>query len=421
MKDRTHILIISYLFPPAPGVGGRRWAKFSKYLVKNGYFIHVITASHTGKEKSGWLKDVQSEHIKIYSLPPRYPSILWEKIPKTIFQKFSYKFWEWIFKRYSKGVAYDRSIFWKNIMLKTARKIIVENGIKNVFVTAPPFRLLHHALNLKNEFPEINLISDFRDPWTDNKSYHGFKNIDANRLNYEEKLENEVLSKSDYVLAVSEKMLSDLRARTNRNTKFLIIPNGFDDEDINKIDKNPNKKTDGIIRFVYSGSLYPNLEYVLHPFKLYLQNLKIQRPDIFSKIVFNFYGKSAMESKLILENIDCVNFHEPVSQEEILGKINDADAGILFYAPDHSFALNTKFLEYLAMRKPIILFANQGETSKYLLSNELGYYVNPENVADCFNKILHDFMHNKIVFNSEFSLSKYSLASITDELIKIIK
>ena len=42
MNNLKHVLLISYSYPPYPGIGGRRWAKFSKYLSRLGFVIHVI-------------------------------------------------------------------------------------------------------------------------------------------------------------------------------------------------------------------------------------------------------------------------------------------------------------------------------------------------------------------------------------------
>lgn len=42
------LLVITYYFPPDGSVGGQRWAGLSKYLVRLGWEVHVVTASALG-------------------------------------------------------------------------------------------------------------------------------------------------------------------------------------------------------------------------------------------------------------------------------------------------------------------------------------------------------------------------------------
>src|SRR6185312_8702248 len=66
------VLIICTAFPPFPGIGGRRWAKFAKYFAKNGVNCHVINAVNYSKNVSLWNKDVESPNIVIHPLKFRF-------------------------------------------------------------------------------------------------------------------------------------------------------------------------------------------------------------------------------------------------------------------------------------------------------------------------------------------------------------
>jgi len=79
-----NLLIINYAFPPNEGVGGRRWAKFSKYLKNHNVNIRVINAKKQNNKLSNWVNDVNG--INVISLNTSYPHIL-QISPKTIFQK----------------------------------------------------------------------------------------------------------------------------------------------------------------------------------------------------------------------------------------------------------------------------------------------------------------------------------------------
>jgi hypothetical protein len=77
MAPGEPILIICHGFPPVPGIGGRRWAKFAKELARRGHPVHVIRS--TGPEHgpiSLWAPDVQHPNIIAHPLPQRYPTVL---------------------------------------------------------------------------------------------------------------------------------------------------------------------------------------------------------------------------------------------------------------------------------------------------------------------------------------------------------
>ena len=62
-------LLLCWDFPPNDGIGGRRWAKMAKWLLKSGHEIHVIKSkSKVGNQNSVWLSDVKSDQIHIYEV-----------------------------------------------------------------------------------------------------------------------------------------------------------------------------------------------------------------------------------------------------------------------------------------------------------------------------------------------------------------
>jgi hypothetical protein len=71
------ILIIAYKFPPMGGIGTRRWAKFSKYLARKGYKVHILTINYPYIDKMNWYKDIADEKkIIIHRVKPCYPLAL---------------------------------------------------------------------------------------------------------------------------------------------------------------------------------------------------------------------------------------------------------------------------------------------------------------------------------------------------------
>lgn len=417
MSNNKNILLISYIFPPAAGIGGRRWAKFAKYLSRQGYVVQVITAENYSDSVSEWLKDIDEPNIKVHLLPMKYPSVL-NRIPNTLFEKLKYRFWMYFFKIFSKGTIFDRSVFWKYQLMKKTESLINEFKIKNVIVTIPPFKLAHHCISIKNKYPNINLIVDYRDPWTDNKSFHGFKGLSKTRLSYEISIENEVLRAADKVISVSQEMSQKLISRDiTSSSKFFTISNGFDEEDIifsNRI----KKSNEGYFTFIYTGSLYSNLDYVIEPLLDFLVNLKQNNKKLFNKLRFEFYGNQDIQlaNKIKEANLNIIKVFSQVSLITVYQKINEANFCLLFSAPDHSFAFNTKFFEYLACRKPILLFSNLGKTSEFISQNNLGYTIDNSDFKNSIEEILIKITNNSFNYNSEFDIRPFSVKTMTKDL-----
>ncbi|MEO6301966.1 MAG: hypothetical protein ABIP51_02220, partial [Bacteroidia bacterium] len=182
-NSSKQILLISYVFPPYYGIGGRRWAKHADGLTKLGYTVHVICAKNPFRKTSLWYDVVKNNpKIIIHQLPAFYPKVLVD-FEHNFFQKIAYKFWVSVLPFFTKGSFLDRTIFWKKPMLKEAIKIISRNQITNVICTGGPFGVMHFSTLLKNKFNNLFLINDLRDPWTWGPNW-GFPGLSAERMKH---------------------------------------------------------------------------------------------------------------------------------------------------------------------------------------------------------------------------------------------
>jgi len=415
------ILIILYTFPPFPGIGGRRWAKFTKYLALKGYKVHVICSENVFKEYSLWMEDIKNENIKVYTLPSKYPQVMLHEVGSFL-DKIFYRFWKMYFSIYSKGVIFERVMFWRKQLQQKASEIIEEENIKNVIVSIPPYRLATYSIALKQKYKYVNLIIDYRDPWTDNKSFHGFNNISPSRLKYEQELEQHVLETADKIISVSSQMSDNLKERNIEKTKVITIPNGFDPSDIFPIANSGLNVSEDKIRFVYGGTLYNDLEYVIIPLISYLTKLKESNQLLYNRLSFEFYGSLNIELKRKLMNSGNSNIHinTPVSLKEMQQILGESSFGLLFTPPSYSVVFNTKFCEYLANRKPILLFSYPCEASDFLIKNKLGFYVNPWQIEKELDFFFDNIDSIKDGFNSEFDLTPFSIPFLTNEIEKLL-
>ncbi len=415
------VLLICFSFPPNKGIGGRRWAKFAKHLAQEGYEVNVICKQAANSERSEWTQDTLSPNIKVYPLSARYPKIL-TGIPQSFFQKLEYRIWLLIFKLFSKGTSPERTFFWKSQLLSKASELIREKKITTVIATIPPFRIGYYTSYLKLKFPQLNLIIDYRDPWTDNSTFHGFMHLSPSRRKHELKMEVDTLNRASYVISTTEQMTNWLKAKvTDSQNKIVTIPNGFDADEILKSNQAPNT-SNKTYRFIYAGTFYSNLDYILVPFLSTLKKLEEEK-DFSSQFQFDFYGEMdpSMKAHFNEYNLKSINLHAPVALVEIQRIMQQSDCCMLFAAQDHAFNFNTKFYEYLANRKPIIIFSKQGEVADFLIQNKLGFAIDFNDFEANFKQCIENIKSRKVEFNLNYDLSHFSTKGLTQRLIPLLK
>ena len=85
------IIIICFTFPPYEGIGGRRWAKFAKYLDRMRHDVQVLASSlPLVKKDSSWTKDIENLNRKPIYLKSGYQDYLGIQ-PQTFIEKLKYR------------------------------------------------------------------------------------------------------------------------------------------------------------------------------------------------------------------------------------------------------------------------------------------------------------------------------------------
>ena len=105
------VLLIVPEFPPNDSIGGRRWAKFAKYLAQSGVAVKVIAflpPKNAGKKS--WTKDISHPDIEVFYLPSGYPSILLST-SKNLFWRVLKKISSIVVEIYDGGIIQDKAIF----------------------------------------------------------------------------------------------------------------------------------------------------------------------------------------------------------------------------------------------------------------------------------------------------------------------
>jgi len=368
-KMSKNILIIAYKFPPMGGIGTRRWAKFAKYLARDGYRVHVLTIKYKYEANVNWYHDIENnENIIIHRINPGYPLWLME-LSQNKYISFLQKALNLMLKRtfFYMDIAQN----WAKYMLPKAKEIIKDNDINNVIVTSPPHTIAYYSSYLKIDLPHINLIQDFRDNWNDDTPY-SYPNTFKFFYQKEKSAYMEwfVVNHSDYMVNVTQDITNRTKSKFQQySEKFFTIYNGYDNDDIKNLTINTNKSDK--IRIIYAGGLGLGR---IEAIKLIMDVLLKYEYQKRKKIEINIYtsfNNSQLETKyqkLFDEKI--VNFFPMVSPKKIIDIINNHKYCLSVNSPIYSYAFGTKIFDYMMLKKKIIHISNGGELSNILSENK---------------------------------------------------
>ncbi len=392
------ILIVSHTFPPASGVGGRRWAKYSKYLNRNKITPYILTSKSTFND-SLWKDDIKDIN-NIFFYNNIYPTII-SKTQLNFFDKILYRLAILFLKICTNGNYFDRVVFEKKIV-KKIDLIIKKEKITNLIISGAPFNLLHSGAIYKKNNPHINFIADFRDPWTWGQNY-GITIINNRRKIIEKQKEAFVIEESDTIFVPTGIMYEYLiKTYPTCVNKIKILPHGFDVETITPretpFELNPSK-----IKVAFIGELYDNIS---HYFELIAGS--IERED--SPFFIDFYSKTERYKEIFNQKLligKKVNFFPLIKSDELFNTLKEYDFILILhpeYAKDY---ISTKFYEILYSKTPIIYISQKGITSQFIEETKSGIFIDRDSIVNFFknDNMIKDFKYEEFKEINKFELN----------------
>ena len=238
-----NVLLITFSFPPAGGVGVMRALSLAKYLPQCGVNVDVLTARNAPAVirdeallaqvpdsvrvhrtwtldlpfalRKGIKKLLQREGGKApaqsrTSATPTRPNAL-----KTLVANL---------------LLPDPQIGWLPFASRAAARIVRKRSIDAVIITVPPFSSVMLAKGLRKRFPHLPIVLDFRDEWLNTTLHLVSLNANPRARAIAERTEREAVEAATAVVAVTESARDAIRARypSQPDAKFVTISNGFD-------------------------------------------------------------------------------------------------------------------------------------------------------------------------------------------------
>lgn len=406
------VLFIANQFPPMGGSGVQRSLKFVKFLRDYGYEPVVVTKKREVVADGSFTKDIDPATEIIYVDGPDYESKkgFWGRVQRYVGKRF---------------LIPDTEITWAEKALKVCLDRLQKGDIDLIYTTSYPYSDHLLGLWIKTTLPEYPWLADFRDEWTLNPYILDMKRSKS-RMMMEAKLEQEVLNQCNYMVTNTDKMLEGfLKLSPGLKSKSAVIPNGFDSDDFEDIEAEPES---GLFRLTYAGSMYGRR----NPYSFFeaLSELIKENKIEPSKIAVDFIGN--MKASEIAEKAagfglkDVVNLRPYMEHAELLKHLGKSSALLLIIGSgvgSENFS-SGKVFEYINMRRKVLaLVPPKGEAAKIIRRTGSGLIADTGDVKAIKAALLslyQDFFKGRVYPDSdEREIAKYHRRKQTERLAEL--
>lgn len=423
-----HILVLAYKFPPYEGIGARRWAKFPKYLIKKNLTVHVITNNWKQEGRESWNSDVaEKDGLRIVKMQTpfnllRGNSVLTDKVANKA-EHLLGKLFTWTDEAYSFYVFNFGKI----------SDYIQKNNIPVVIATGGPFSSNYFASLLKKKHPDVKVIQDFRDLWTEEEPYFfEYQTRSPKHPVYlkELKMEAYSLQHCDHVVSVTPGCLLRMKKKAEgygiRNDRYSLIENGYDAGDKKTFTSSDYpaifQKNDLNIAYFGTAGFGREDEFLRFIFPAEKQ---LASTDL--KIHFHFFGRfgeSAKQKLLASPLSKYISFHPHLPPETVQLYMFFADVHLLINDPISYFAYGSKTFDAFMYRKPVFLISKRDALYDLIVQNDLGLVT--DNSPGQNEKSMSSLIGNSKAirqnnyFNRDFDFDQFSVETLAGKYAKII-
>jgi glycosyltransferase involved in cell wall biosynthesis len=425
------VLILTYYWPPAGGAGVQRWLKFVKYLREFGWEPVVYTV------ENGEMPVLDKSLEK--DIPPGITVLrrpIWE--PYTLYKKFIGRKKEdkinasFLNENKKTGLAEkvsiwirgnffipDARLFWIKPSRRFLSDYLKKHPVSHIISSGPPHSMHLIAQGLKQKFPQIKWVADFRDPWTNIDFYEKLMLSPlADAIHRRQELG--VLKEADAVLSIGHTMSEEFKeiykSTGNDNPKkFWVITNGFDEEDIPLHSPEKDKK----FSLAHIGTLVKdrNPEVLWRVLKKMIHQENEFKNQVHIKLVgkVDIYVKDQLKSYGLNDYVKYIDYlpHAEVILEQQRSKV------LLLLVNQTKNAkgiLTGKFFEYMASGTPVLAIGpRDGDMAKILKETACGMISDFTDEISLEQNLYALFKHQEITKNRD-QILKYSRKELTQQL-----
>ena len=352
-----NILIISPFFYPDKGVGALRMSSLSRYLIKKGVKLWILTEK---KEIMG--TDIKAEYRFVESV--RTGNFLTEFIIN------------------------------RNRYLFAFRELSDIEEFDAVIISGGPFYTFPVAIEAKKK--NIRCCLDFRDPWVFDIREDFFNIRNLIRQMYYLPYERKAVKAVDDVVTVTDRWVKSFRRYyPTCRSKIHLIENGFDDEQLNGLKRMDYERSAPVTIGVFGKLFYYTDKYsriFARALKKYTYKISVIQIGEREKQVDEILDQINIEHNII----ESTGFMSYKSGMEML---MNADYFLIIDARND--AIGTKIYDYIYLQKPIIYVGPKNTyISEIIIKYQLGYSCKNQQEVE---KVLEDLgvSDKKVQINEE--------------------
>ncbi|MFM7814783.1 MAG: glycosyltransferase, partial [Flavobacteriales bacterium] len=143
--------------------------------------------------------------------------------------------------------------------------------------------------------------------------------------------------------------------------------------------------------------------------------LRCERPDIYKLIRVTMYCSSPIAAHLLTE--PCLTVKENIGKE-VFQMLDQSHGCLVFLPPHKKDELTTKFAEYLATEKPILIWSESGYASQFVEEHMLGYHMDGN--AAGWIAFYEAWKNGKPPHATQTIVDAFSLNQMAEKLIRLL-
>ncbi|UKN02785.1 glycosyl transferase family 1 [Paracrocinitomix mangrovi] len=374
------VLIITYYWPPAGGIGVLRCLKIAKYLRSFGYEPVIYTVknpSYPFEDQSNF-KDIPENIEVIRGAVVEFEAVFKKLIRRQkqsvnniVFgpekQNWFVKLAMWVRANYFIPDAKSR---WIKPSVKILSKYLEENKIDAIFSDGPPHTNTVIACEIAKKFG-IPWLSDYQDPWTQVDYYSKFP-LSKKADKKQKALEQEAFKYADKIVSASPSFSAGLEDIGAKNTDVLYY--GYDEDDFKDLVPVPDKEFTLVHAGILAGDRYPeNLVKVVGELikkkESFRQHFRLKLMGSVEETTLNKIKEFIPEENLILTG--------HVSRERVLQELINSHILLILVNKENSKGrIPGKLYEYFRAQRPILLIGD--------MEGDAAELINITNSGTCF-------------------------------------
>ena len=386
---KKKVIVVTYYWPPAGGIGVLRCLKLAKYLTQQGWEPVIFTSSEEAYQfldpKNNDEVPQGTEVIRIGAFSPiaafkvfsgRKKEVPLIDIMATPAQKNR---WLDDIGLWVRGNFFipDARAFWIRPAVRCIRKWLQHNHADAIFSDGPPHTNTVVANRIAEEF-DLPWVADFQDPWTQ-VDYYAHMKIGRRADRIHRRMEQDAFRRADAITIASPTWAGDLEAIGARNVEVLYY--GYDEADFEGYKA---RSADGPTLF--HGGLLGNDRYPA-PLVEALKRLKEEGVEGMEGLDIRLAGGVSPD---VVSNMKAAGLEEELT---LLGMVSRADvleeiskAGLLLLpiniAPNCKGRVPGKLFELMRSGKPILALGPvDGDVARLLRETGTGKTFEYDDVA----------------------------------------